>query len=312
MARGIPVDFGSDETILRHLQSGSTYRSADGSNQLILAAKRIFSAATKRETPLVRLQTASADASQTLIKSGLFCLFRHFPCEPCEDRPEPSQCARCLIWGKHNARQCKGQQRCIRCGGSHNVRDCKRDRAATPTCANCKGDHIALYKGCPAAKEERRKLNSNQLAQMPPPPPPPGRQVPLLAPLLTQPTPYVTPRTTTSYSHAVRQPSYSSRPAPATPAAVIPDPPPARRTVSPAAPAAPQQLDANAILAAIILAAQELNRIGSGGLDAAALGRIGGLLSTLLNINVNPAAVMHNLHSASPPASPRQSTHHGR
>lgn len=55
------------------------------------------------------------------------------------------QCYKCQRYGHHSA-QCKGQERCRKCGDNHRSDDCQ---ASTVKCANCKGDHNSNSKDCP-------------------------------------------------------------------------------------------------------------------------------------------------------------------
>ena len=68
------------------------------------------------------------------------------------------------------------------CGEAHSHKDCP-NRKKSPKCANCRGAHVANYRGCPAYKDQAfsQHVVRNQIsyasivkqASPPPPPPPP-------------------------------------------------------------------------------------------------------------------------------------------
>lgn len=72
-------------------------------------------------------------------------------------RTDPVQCHRCQAFG-HSKNYCRRPFVCLKCAGNHPSYECKKDKATKGLCANCKGDHIASYKGCPTFKKERTKL----------------------------------------------------------------------------------------------------------------------------------------------------------
>ena len=53
----------------------------------------------------------------------------------------------------HSAKNCRSKQKCLICGESHSHRGCLNKEARKPKCANCKGLHVASYKGCPEYKK---------------------------------------------------------------------------------------------------------------------------------------------------------------
>lgn len=72
-------------------------------------------------------------------------------------RTDPVQCHRCQAFG-HSKNYCRRPFVCLKCAGNHPSYECKKDKVTKGLCANCKGDHIASYKGCPTFKKERTKL----------------------------------------------------------------------------------------------------------------------------------------------------------
>ena len=61
------------------------------------------------------------------------------------------------------------------CGEAHSHKNCPNKEKRTPKCANCRGPHVANYRGCPAYKDQdfRHKQVSyaSILKQASPPPP---------------------------------------------------------------------------------------------------------------------------------------------
>ncbi|KAL1448307.1 hypothetical protein WDU94_003690 [Cyamophila willieti] len=54
--------------------------------------------------------------------------------------------------------------RCVKCGKGHLTTQCTKERTVRPTCANCKKDHPANYRGCVIAKEAQIKRNQQRKA----------------------------------------------------------------------------------------------------------------------------------------------------
>ena len=67
-----------------------------------------------------------------------------------------TQCFNCQSFG-HSAKNCKSKQKCLICGESHSHKGCPNKEARKPKCANCKGPHVASYKGCPEYKKQEFK-----------------------------------------------------------------------------------------------------------------------------------------------------------
>lgn len=66
--------------------------------------------------------------------------------------PAPFRCFKCQRMG-HNAGQCKGKQRCARCGGDHEYGKCGQDMKVK--CCNCGDEHSAAFGGCPVQRQAR-------------------------------------------------------------------------------------------------------------------------------------------------------------
>ena len=74
-----------------------------------------------------------------------------------------TQCFNCQSFG-HSAKNCRSKQKCLICGENHSHKRCPNEEARKPKCANCKGPHIASYKGCPEYKKKafRQHVVNNQ------------------------------------------------------------------------------------------------------------------------------------------------------
>ena len=73
------------------------------------------------------------------------------------------QCWNCQSFG-HLAKTCRSKTKCLICGESHHQKGCPNRDIKQPKCANCKGPHVASYKGCPTYKKQafRQHVVDNQ------------------------------------------------------------------------------------------------------------------------------------------------------
>ena len=76
-----------------------------------------------------------------------------FRVEEFKTTPSILQCYKCQGFG-HKAQNCRKSQKCVVCGGAHSQKNCPNKEKRSPRCANCRGPHVANYKGCPAYKEQ--------------------------------------------------------------------------------------------------------------------------------------------------------------
>jgi hypothetical protein len=51
------------------------------------------------------------------------------------------------------------QPRCVKCAQAHKAGECTKSDADTLVCANCNGNHVASYRGCPKFKERINARN---------------------------------------------------------------------------------------------------------------------------------------------------------
>ena len=79
-----------------------------------------------------------------------------------------TQCFNCQSFG-HSAKNCRSKQKCLICSESHFHKGCHNKEARKHKCANCKGPHVASYKGCPEYKKQtfRQHVANNQKSYAP-------------------------------------------------------------------------------------------------------------------------------------------------
>lgn len=85
--------------------------------------------------------------------------------ETVNKRTQAIQCKRCQQF-HHSAAYCTRSPRCVKCGEGHESRSCNKPPDTKATCANCRGDHPANYRGCPVAKQsEKQSENNSKLSE---------------------------------------------------------------------------------------------------------------------------------------------------
>ena len=115
--------------------------------------------------PIFRLEINYPDEAEALISQNLACNITGIVYRVEEFRQPVSvtQCFNCQSFG-HSAKNCRSKQKCLICGESHSHKGCPNKDAKKPKCANCKGPHVASYKGCPEYKKQafRQHVVNNQ------------------------------------------------------------------------------------------------------------------------------------------------------
>ena len=74
-----------------------------------------------------------------------------------------SRCTKCQKFGHHYKNCNQKNYTCVRCGGNSCGKICEKD---TRSCANCKGNHSAAYKGCTVYKAHQKKAEQDQLLKI--------------------------------------------------------------------------------------------------------------------------------------------------
>lgn len=70
-------------------------------------------------------------------------------------RREIIQCSNCQEYG-HSKGYCAHPPRCVRCADFHPTTQCTQSKDISPTCALCRGNHTANYRGCSVHKNLQR------------------------------------------------------------------------------------------------------------------------------------------------------------
>jgi predicted Zn-ribbon and HTH transcriptional regulator len=96
----------------------------------------------------------------------------------------PAQCHNCQRY-HHSQRNCHAASRCVKCASEHLTASCTKEKETPAKCANCSGDHVASYRGCPNFTGPKRTFQKSP--NTPKPPQTKAAQTP--APKPTQPTP---------------------------------------------------------------------------------------------------------------------------
>ena len=76
-------------------------------------------------------------------------------CESYRTTPPVTQCYKCQGFN-HIAKDCKNNQKCVRCAGAHKSTDCpdKNKEALKIKCSNCHGNHVASSRECQKFKDQ--------------------------------------------------------------------------------------------------------------------------------------------------------------
>ena len=143
-------------------------------------AERMKSKRTGRDLPFIKVKCDNPKQAEALISGALICQKTGiiFKVEEFQITPSIQQCFKCQGFG-HKAQNCTKKQKCAVCGEAHSHKDCPNKNKKTPKCANCRGPHVANYRGCPAYKDQafRQHVVQNQISyasivkQASPPPP---------------------------------------------------------------------------------------------------------------------------------------------
>ena len=102
---------------------------------------------------MFRLEINDPTETEALISQNLVCQVTGIVYEVEEFRSPVSvtQCYNCQCFG-HSAKNCKSKQKCLICGENHSHKECPNRETRKPKSANCKGPHVASYKGFPEYK----------------------------------------------------------------------------------------------------------------------------------------------------------------
>lgn len=149
VARGLHPSC-SKEDILSDLKTKG-FKILDATN-LLKREKGIETAYIKRALPLFIL---SFDKNENVdnvynIKTIMNIVVKIEPLR--KNKRLIPQCKRCQGFN-HTKAYCQKDPVCVKCAGKHMTDVCRLKKETPATCANCKGNHPANYRGCEVAKE---------------------------------------------------------------------------------------------------------------------------------------------------------------
>ena len=105
--------------------------------------------------PFIKIKSDKPKQAEALLSGGLVCqktgiIFR---VEESKTTLSILQCFKCQSFG-HKALNCTKKEKCVVCGEAHSHKNCPNKEKQKPKCANCRGPHVANYRGCPAYKDQ--------------------------------------------------------------------------------------------------------------------------------------------------------------
>ena len=135
-------------------------------NKIIYAkAERLTSKKDGRVLQMFKLEIKDEAEGEALISQNLTCHTTGiiYKVEEFWSPVSVQQCWNCQSFG-HLAKTCRSKTKCVICVESHHLKGCPNREKKQPKCTNCKGPHVASYKGCPAYKKQafRRHVVDNQ------------------------------------------------------------------------------------------------------------------------------------------------------
>ena len=146
-------------------------------------AERMTSKRSDTDLPFIKIKCddpKQAEEGENFISGGFICQKTGiiFKVEEFRTTPLIQQCFKCQGFG-HKAPNCTKKPKCVVCGEAHSHKICRNKDKRKPKSANCRGLHVANYKGCPAYKDQafRQHVVHKQvsyasiLKQASPPPP---------------------------------------------------------------------------------------------------------------------------------------------
>ena len=118
-----------------------------------------------RKLQMFQLELSDSAEAEALLSSNITCQQTGiiFKVEEFRAPISVQQCYNCQHFG-HSAKNCQAKTKCVICGEGHSYKGCPNREKQQPKCANCKGPHVANYKGCPAYKKQvfRQHVADNQ------------------------------------------------------------------------------------------------------------------------------------------------------
>ena len=135
---------------------------------------------TGKNLPFIKIKSDDPKQAEALISGGFVCqktgIISRVEEFKFKTTPSILQCYKWQGFG-HKAQNCKKNQKCVVCGGAHSHKNCPNKEKRSPKCANCRGPHVANYKGCPAYKDQafrqhvvQKQVSYASILKLAPPP----------------------------------------------------------------------------------------------------------------------------------------------
>ena len=118
-------------------------------------AERMKSKKSGKDLPFIKMKSDNPKQAEALLSGGLVCKKTSmiFRVKKFKTIPSILQCFKCQGIG-HKAPNCTKNEKCVVCGEAHSHKNYPNKERRKPKCANCRGPHVANYKGCPAYKDQ--------------------------------------------------------------------------------------------------------------------------------------------------------------
>ena len=140
VVKGVPTEFTDEE--LKQVLDHNKINHAK--------AERMISKRDGRKLQMFQIELSNSAEAEALISNNLTCPQTGiiFKVEEFRAPISVQQCYNCQHFG-HSAKNCLAKTKCVICGEGHSHKGCPNREKKQPECANCKGPHVANYKGCP-------------------------------------------------------------------------------------------------------------------------------------------------------------------
>ena len=112
--------------------------------------------------PIFQLEINDPTENEALISQSLVCNVTGIvkKVEEFQQQISVTQGFNCQSFG-HSAKNCRSKIKCLICGESRSHKGCPNKEDKKPKCTNCKGPHVASYKGKGVLSTKSRHSDSN-------------------------------------------------------------------------------------------------------------------------------------------------------
>ena len=144
VGKGVPTEFTNDK--FKQLLDHNKIKHAN--------AERMKSKRDGRILQMFHIELSDPAEAKAIISSNITCTQTGiiFKVEEFRALISVQQCYNCQNFG-HSAKSCQAKIKCLICGEGYSHKGCPNREKQQPKCANCKGPHVANYKGCTAYKK---------------------------------------------------------------------------------------------------------------------------------------------------------------